>query len=203
MRGSFSFCLEKGSALRYIKNIRAQATPNFLQRQKNESESPLDLARKLTVVLPNNLVLHVPCRPPIIPVCGRTYHAVCLKSRWGWLGAYKNETFSANLNVINNGLIPTLPPGAAVEVPCLVNGCGIFPCRIENYPEQLASLNRGMINAQILGAEGALACDRHKIFQAIACDPLTAATLGLDEIQAMTNDLFDALKDYIDPRFSK
>ena len=115
----------------------------------------------------------------------------------------KNENFSANLNVINNGLIPTLPPGAAVEVPCLVNGAGIFPCRIENYPEQLASLNRGMINAQILGAEGALACDRHKIFQAIACDPLTAATLGLDEIQAMTNDLFDALKEYIDPRFSK
>ena len=32
--------------------------------------------------------LPVPCRPPIIPVCGRTYHAVCLKSRWGWLGTY-------------------------------------------------------------------------------------------------------------------
>ncbi len=115
----------------------------------------------------------------------------------------KNETLSANLNVINNGLIPTLPPGAAVEVPCLVNGGGILPCRIENYPEQLASLNRGMINAQILGAEGALSGCRHKIFQAIACDPLTAAKLGLDEIQAMTNDLFDALGDYIDPRFSK
>ena len=42
----------------------------------------------LTVAPPNNLVLRVPCRPPIIPVCGRTYHAVCLKSRWPSLGAY-------------------------------------------------------------------------------------------------------------------
>ena len=104
---------------------------------------------------------------------------------------------------MNNGLIPSLPPGAAVEVPCLVNGAGILPCRVDNYPEQLASLNRGMINAQILAAEGALTGCRHKIFQAIACDPLTAATLGLDEIQAMTDEMFEALKDYIDPRFSK
>ena len=59
----------------------------------------------LTVAPPNNLVLHVPCRPPIIPVCGRTYHAVCLKSRWGWLGTYaygtlrsgeRNERFCRN-----------------------------------------------------------------------------------------------------------
>ena len=42
-----------------------------------------------TVAPPNNLVLRVPCRSPIITVCGRTYHAVCLKSRWGWLGAYE------------------------------------------------------------------------------------------------------------------
>ena len=41
-----------------------------------------------TIAPPNNLVLRVPCRSPIITVCGRTYHAVCLKSRWGWLGAY-------------------------------------------------------------------------------------------------------------------
>lgn len=115
----------------------------------------------------------------------------------------KNEDFSANLNVMNNGLIPSLPPGAAVEVPCLVNGAGILPCRVENYPEQLASLNRGMINAQILAADGALTGCRHRIFQAIACDPLTAAALGLDEIQAMTDEMFEALKDYIDPRFSK
>ena len=51
----------------------------------------------LTVAPPNNLVLHVPCRPPIIPVCGRTYHAVCLKSRWGWLGTYPRSTITMEL----------------------------------------------------------------------------------------------------------
>ena len=29
-----------------------------------------------TIAPPNNLVLRVPCRPPIIPVCGRTHHTV-------------------------------------------------------------------------------------------------------------------------------
>ena len=62
----------------------------------------------------------------------------------------KNQPFSANLNVMNNGLIPTLPPGACVEVPCLVDGGGIFPGRIDDYPEQLAALNRGRDAAPFL-----------------------------------------------------
>ena len=112
-----------------------------------------------------------------------------------------NAALSANLNVINRGLIATLPPVCCVEVPCLVDGGGITPCRIENYPEQLAGLNRGMINLQIIAAEGALECSRRKIFQAVALDPLTAAVCSLDEIQAMTDELFVALRDQIDPRF--
>ena len=112
-----------------------------------------------------------------------------------------NAALSANLNVINRGLIATLPPECCVEVPCLINGGGITPCRIENYPEQLAGLNRGMINLQIMAAEGSLECSRRKIFQAIALDPLTAAVCSLDEIQAMTNELFTELRDQIDLRF--
>lgn len=114
-----------------------------------------------------------------------------------------NEAMEANLNVMNDGLIPTLPPGCSVEVPCLVNGGGIYPCRIENYPEQLAGLNRQMVNVQILGAEGALNCDRNAVFRAIALDPNTSSKLSLDEIKAMTDELFEALKDEIDPGFFK
>ncbi len=40
-----------------------------------------------------------------------------------------------------------------------------------------------------------------KIFQAIALDPLTAAVCSLDEIQAMTDELFTPLRSQIDPRF--
>lgn len=113
----------------------------------------------------------------------------------------KNKSASMYLNVINNGLIPSLPDMACVEVPCLVDGTGIHPCRVENYPEQLACLNRGMINAQLLAADGALTGSRHKIFQAVACDPLTAATCSLDEIRKMTDEMFSALKGQIDQRF--
>ena len=112
-----------------------------------------------------------------------------------------NVALSANLNVINRGLIATLPPECCVEVPCLVDGGGITPCRIENYPEQLAGLNRGMINMQMPAAAGALDGDRRKIFHAVALDPLTAAVCSLDEIQAMTDEMFAALRDQLDPRF--
>lgn len=112
-----------------------------------------------------------------------------------------NVALSANLNVINRGLIATLPPECCVEVPCLVDGGGITPCRIDNYPEQLAGLNRGMINMQMPAAAGALDGDRRKIFHAVALDPLTAAVCSLDEIQAMTDEMFAALRDQLDPRF--
>ncbi len=114
-----------------------------------------------------------------------------------------NQPYQANLNVMNHGLIPSLPPECAVEVPCLVSGGGIQPCRIENYPEQLAGLNRGMINMQLMAAAGALNCDRRQIFQAVALDPLTAAVCSLDEIQQMTDELFEALREEINPEFFK
>ena len=53
-----------------------------------------------TIAPPNNLVLRIPCRPPIIPVCGRTYHAVCLKSRWGSLGAYIHKKSEATFQTV-------------------------------------------------------------------------------------------------------
>ena len=112
-----------------------------------------------------------------------------------------NRNFTANVNVMNNGLIPTLPPGAAVEVPCLVNGAGIQPTSCPDYPEQCAALNRNMINVQLLGAEAALTGDREKVHYALAVDPLTAAVCSLAEIREMTGKLFDALKDELDERF--
>lgn len=112
-----------------------------------------------------------------------------------------NVNFSANVNVMNNGLIPTLPPGASVEVPCLINGSGIQPTGCPDYPEQCAALNRSMINVQLLAAAGALENDREKIHYAVAVDPLTAAVCSLSEIREMTGKLFEALKEELDPGF--
>ena len=112
-----------------------------------------------------------------------------------------NRDYTANVNVMNEGLIPTLPPGAAVEVPCLVNGSGIQPSRCLDYPEQCAALNRNMINVQILGAEAALTGDRQKVHYAVAVDPLTAAVCSLEEIDEMAEKLLAALRDELDERF--
>lgn len=112
-----------------------------------------------------------------------------------------NRNFNANVNVMNQGLIPTLPPGASVEVPCLVNGSGIQPTCCPDYPEQCAALNRNMINVQLLAAAGALERDREKIHYAVAVDPLTAAVCSLREIREMTDKLFEALREELDPGF--
>ncbi len=115
----------------------------------------------------------------------------------------KNIPFAANLNVINRGLVANLPPECSVEVPCLVDGGGVTPGRIEHYPEQLAGLNRMMINAQLLAAEGAVEGDRERIVWAVTLDPLTAAVCSLNEARRMTDELFTALADQVDPRFNR
>lgn len=114
-----------------------------------------------------------------------------------------NEPMEANLNVLNNNLIDTLPPGCSVEVPCLVSGGGINPCRIENYPEQLAGLNRQMINVQILGAEGALNNDRDAVIRAVYLDPNASSKLSLPEMKDMVNEMFVSLQSEISEGFFK
>jgi len=99
----------------------------------------------------------------------------------------------ANLNVMNDGLIDNLRQGCCVEVPCLVDGAGILPCKIGNLPSQLAALNSGMVSVQALAVEGYLEKRRRKIFHAICADPLASAVCSLDELQSMTDELFAKL----------
>ena len=49
-------------------------------------------------------------------------------------------------NVPNTGLIPALPEGTCVEVPCLVDHTGVRPTPVHDYPPQLAALNRTYVN---------------------------------------------------------
>lgn len=114
-----------------------------------------------------------------------------------------NTMIQANLNLINHGLIENLPSAAAVEVPCLIDGSGVHPCQVRDFPEHLAALDRGMIGAQLLAARGALSERREDIFHALAVDPITAAVLSLDEIKAMSEEMFDALTDQIADGFKR
>jgi alpha-galactosidase len=105
-----------------------------------------------------------------------------------------------NGNVPNHGLIDNLPEGCCVEVPCLVDGNGIQPIKVGELPTQLAALNRTMINVQSLIVEASLTNDKEAIKHAISLDPLTAAVCTLDQISAMSDELFAAQKHWL-PQF--
>lgn len=95
-------------------------------------------------------------------------------------------------NVPNRGLITNLPEGCCVEVPCLVDGNGIQGTHVGNLPPQLAAICQSNINVQALTVEAALTGKREHIYHAVMMDPHTSATLTLDKIWAMCDDLIEA-----------
>lgn len=95
-------------------------------------------------------------------------------------------------NVPNTDLITNLPRGCSVEVPCLVDGQGIQPTHIGDLPPQLAAIIRTNVNVQELTVEAAVTGRRDYIYQAVMADPHTAATLPLDKIWAMCDELIEA-----------
>lgn len=95
-------------------------------------------------------------------------------------------------NVPNRGHITNLPEGCCVEVPCLVNRNGIQPTYIGDLPPQLAAICRTNINVQELAVEAALTGNREAVYHAVMLDPHTAATLPLEKIWSMCDELIEA-----------
>ncbi len=95
-------------------------------------------------------------------------------------------------NVQNTGLIENLPRGACVEVPCLVDASGVQPTHVGHLPAQLAALNRTFLNVGELTVRAALEGRRDHVLQAAMLDPNTAATLRLEQIEAMVDELIAA-----------
>ncbi|MFH0794372.1 MAG: alpha-glucosidase/alpha-galactosidase [bacterium] len=113
-----------------------------------------------------------------------------------------SEPYHFNGNVKNDGWIENLSPDCCVEVPIVADGRGLHPSKVGSLPSHLAALNLTNINVQRLAVEAAIETDRRKAFWAIAHDPLTGAVCTLDEIQSMTDDLFQAEAKWL-PQFSK
>ena len=95
-------------------------------------------------------------------------------------------------NVLNQGLIPNLPSNACVEVPCLVDACGVTPCFVGNLPEQCAALNRTNINVQLMTIEAAMTLKKDAIYQAAMLDPHCQSELSIDDIVALCDDMIAA-----------
>jgi alpha-galactosidase len=100
-------------------------------------------------------------------------------------------------NVANDGLVPGLPDGTCVEVPCLVDRAGVQPTKIAAYPPQLAALNRTYVNVVELTVRAVLDARPDYVRLAAALDPNAAATLTLDEIAAVCDELTEAHGDLL------
>lgn len=100
-------------------------------------------------------------------------------------------------NIANNGYIPQLPDGCAVEVPCLVDANGIQPTVVNDIPPQLIALMRTNINVQELTVSALLNEDIDNVYHAAMLDPHTAAELDLDQIWAMISELITAHGDWL------
>jgi len=107
------------------------------------------------------------------------------------------EVFRANINLPNGGLITNLPPQCVVEVPCFVEKGRIRPALVGELPIQLAALNQMVVQSQEMAVRGILEEDRDMIYYSLYYDPLTAAVLSLEEIKRMTDEMFEAEKDYL------
>ncbi|WP_305783462.1 alpha-glucosidase/alpha-galactosidase [Symbioplanes lichenis] len=100
-------------------------------------------------------------------------------------------------NVANTGLISNLPQGYAVEVPCVVDSLGVRPEHVGDLPLQCAALNRSFVTVGELTVRAAVTGDKRMIRQAAMSDPNTAATLTLDQIWSLCDDLTEAHRDLL------
>lgn len=103
-----------------------------------------------------------------------------------------NKPFKFGGNLINNGMIENLPKDSVVEVSCIADSSGIYPCYVGELPPQLAALNMTNINVQKLTIEAILKRDKNLVCQAAMLDPHTSAELSLNDIKSLCDDLFEA-----------
>lgn len=110
------------------------------------------------------------------------------------------ELFEFNGNIRNFGLIDNLPYGACVEVPVLASKYGLKAMHVGDMPRQLAAIINTNAQVEELAVEGCIEGDKTKIFHAVLNDPLTAAVCSMREAKALTDELFEANREYL-PQF--
>jgi alpha-galactosidase len=100
-------------------------------------------------------------------------------------------------NVVNDGLITNLPDGVAVEVPTMLDALGAHPMAVGDLPPQCAALNRGFLGPVDLTVRAAVDGDPRLVRAAAMVDPNTAATLTVDQIWELCDELTTAHGDLL------
>lgn len=127
----------------------------------------------------------------------RTADTIEIKRSREYASSIVNSVWTGEPSVIygnlrNNGCITSLPEACAVEVPCLVDDCGIQPTAVGVLPLQLTSLIRTNVNVQELTVRALMTENREHVYHAAMMDPHTAAELDLQQIWDLVDDLIDA-----------
>jgi alpha-galactosidase len=94
--------------------------------------------------------------------------------------------------VPNIGLISNLPPDAAVEAPCIIDGAGARPLPVGDLPPQCAALNRAFLAVVDLTVRAAIEGHPEHIRHAMMADPNTAASLPVEAIWQLADEMVDA-----------
>ena len=101
-------------------------------------------------------------------------------------------------NVMNCGsLISNLAADACVEVPCLVDGTGVWPVHVGTLPPQCAAYIGPAVDTQALTVRAALHEDREAIYHAVMQDPQVQVSLDLDAVWRMTDELIAAEAEWL------
>lgn len=95
-------------------------------------------------------------------------------------------------NVANEDLITNLPNGVAVEVPTTLDALGAHPMRVGELPPQCAALNRSFLGPVDLAVQAYTDGDPRLVRAAAMVDPNTAATLTVDQIWELCDELTTA-----------
>ncbi len=100
-------------------------------------------------------------------------------------------------NIANAGLITNLPAGVAVEVPALLDSLGAHPMKVGDLPPQCAALNRNFLGPVDLTVRAAVEGDPRLVRAAAMVDPNTAASLTVDQIWDLCDELTAAHGDLL------
>lgn len=95
----------------------------------------------------------------------------------------------------NAGLISNLPTGAAVEVPCVIDSSGARPLPVGDLPAQCAALNRAFLSVVDLTVRAATELRPDHIRHAMMADPNTAASLSVEAIWQLADEMVAAHAD--------
>lgn len=105
-------------------------------------------------------------------------------------------------NMPNRGAIRNLPDTAIVEVPTLVDRAGLQFTTVGELPPQLVGYVMPHVTQHELFIRAAMEGRRDHLYQACMFDPLTAATLNLDQIVEMCDELIESHQPYL-PKLDK